>query len=239
MAQTKERQSRMAVSSLHQQPAKSGAGGYNWGSAMDVKDYEPVGVQMNTVTVAPSPVAARVISPTAAQPVGFSIQDSSAFPSLGAPAAGPAVARSWGPTAATVISTTAPAAMTTASPVSSVKLNQGALRPGALDVVDSQHPRNLFAKKAYVKNATEVAVQQPAVIDWSKSGMPPEVMQQVLKAANPAHLGPYAGKPAEPIPLDVLRGRAAFEAKAQFTRLPAQQANYAPKPVIVQQPRKL
>jgi len=43
--QNKDRRSNMATSSVNQPPKKSGAGGsYTWGSATDVTDYEPMGL---------------------------------------------------------------------------------------------------------------------------------------------------------------------------------------------------
>lgn len=239
MALNKERQSRMANSSLFQQPKKAGQGGYNWGGALDVKDYEPVGVVgASNVVVSPMSVASPV-AVAQAQPVTFSVQDTAAFPTLGATAAAPAaVTRSWGPAAAPVAATVAAPSVlgeALASSGAGTARLQANLRPGALDIVGAQHPRNMFAKKANTRTVTEVAVAaQPQTIDWSQSGMPPSVMQQIIKASeSPAHLGPYPGKPAEPIPIDALRSRTVAATTAQYMQPAAPAAlakGYAPKP---------
>lgn len=78
----KDRRSRMAYSTYHQEPKKGGAGGaYTWGTAGDVQDYDPTTVQAieSKVTTAPTPVSQTV----AASPFTGNISSAQQFPSLG------------------------------------------------------------------------------------------------------------------------------------------------------------
>lgn len=79
----KDRRSRMAYSTYHQEPKKGGAGGaYTWGTAGDVQDYDPTTVQAieSKVTTAPTPVSQTV---AAASPFTGNISSAQQFPSLG------------------------------------------------------------------------------------------------------------------------------------------------------------
>merc|ERR1719329_759714 len=147
--------------------------------------------------------------------------DQQAFPVLGTPSTF-ATTQVWGP------------------PQPSIgPLTQASLRPGALDVVGAQHPRNLFAKKPYTQartaTSTVVAQAQEGVIDWNRSGMPAAVMQTIVQSPQAAaHLGPYSGSIASRVPLDVLRVQnAASQAQyQQFTPTNSQQLTQ-PRPVQV------
>eukprot|EP00438_Fugacium_kawagutii_P000038 Skav208224 [mRNA] locus=scaffold3686:111608:114039:- [translate_table: standard] len=80
----KDRRSRMAYSTYHQEPKKGGAGGaYTWGSAGDVQDYDPTALSMpvieSKVTTAPVVVPQAV----AASPFTGNITSAQQFPSLG------------------------------------------------------------------------------------------------------------------------------------------------------------
>lgn len=190
---------------------KGGAGGaYTWGSPMDQAGFESFGVSpVSGVTIASAPATTSTV--VTSQPMNVSIQDASAFPTLGgAPVVSRGPVTSWGPTPATT--------------VGYVTLGESSLRTGALDVVDGTHPRNTFAKKPYIRPATTVATTTNAggMIDWSQAGMPEAVMKQILTASantGNAHLGPY-GQPAPPVALDTLRAAPTVTVQQQM---------YAPK----------
>jgi len=85
----------MVKSSINAPAKKDGAGGsYTWGSAMDVTDYEPVGLaSMNQVVmVGPAPVP----TPAPVRQESVCISDAAQFPSLGSqPAASPLTSARW------------------------------------------------------------------------------------------------------------------------------------------------
>mmetsp|Transcript_20452 Transcript_20452/g.57552 ORF Transcript_20452/g.57552 Transcript_20452/m.57552 type:complete len:290 (+) Transcript_20452:91-960(+) len=94
-AAAKDRRSNMVKSSINAPAKKDGAGGsYTWGSAMDVTDYEPVGLaSMNQVVmVGPAPVP----TPAPVRQESVCISDAAQFPSLGSqPAASPLTSARW------------------------------------------------------------------------------------------------------------------------------------------------
>ena len=65
-----------------------------------------------------------------------------------------------------------------------------------------------------------VAAPQPTVIDWSKAGLSPTVMQSIVSApaVNSVSLGTFS----QSVPLDTLRARTAG-AQAQFSSQTVQQ----------------
>jgi len=203
---------------------KGGAGGsYTWGTPMDVQDYESVGVTGAGVTVAAAPVTMAPI--VSAAPMSVSIQDTSAFPTLGG---SPVVSRgvtTWGP--------------------QKVTLSEDSLRVGAVDMVGAQHPRNMFAKKPYVRPATTIATAPTSsgLIDWSQAGIPDAVVKQILSSnanTGAAHLGPY-GTAAPVVPLETLRTTNAGYVSQQQMYAPKITKFAAPsssKPVVIQQPVK-
>lgn len=200
MAAEQDRRTRMIASSVNQPAKKGGAGGsYTWGSPMDVKDFEPVGIPSGygvvTSPVATSPTA-TVVSPT------FQM-DQAAFPAIGT---GSLPVSTWGTSGVKIVSGSQPTAQFAQQAVLANNL-----RPGALEVIDSTHPRNTFAKKPYIRPATTTIQAAPAgdgLIDWSKAGMPEAMMKAIVTSnAGAAHLGPYQQAAPSVLPLDVLRTR--------------------------------
>lgn len=79
----KDRRSRMAYSTYHQAPKKGGAGGaYTWGSAGDVKDFDPTAVAVIESKVTTAPAVGQA-SPVAGSPFTGNISSAQQFPSLG------------------------------------------------------------------------------------------------------------------------------------------------------------
>jgi len=211
----KDRRTRMVTSSVNAPVKKDGAGGhYTWGGAMDVKDYEPVGLggMTKVITAAPAPVQVPVSQPMQLAPAV--IQDTQQFPALGStvqPTIMPATSARWAAPSAAVYAAPgsvkmAPGAVTqvTTSTVSAQKvvLNGDMLRAG-VPALDAQHPRNAFARKPHKAGggSAEQQIQEAPAIDWTASGTT-AFQQQVIHAvaANPAHLGPYmVAKPAVPL----------------------------------------
>jgi hypothetical protein len=214
----KDRRTRMLVSSVNAPAKKGGAGGgYTWGSVQDVTYLEGQSVTAVGVatTFAATPTNVGVITapaPQVVQPVQVlqapNIMDQSAFPSLGAaPVVSPV--QSWGGSRVMTVGT---GTMVAAAPAA---LSEASLRPGALDVFNSQHPRNMFAKKPYVRPATTLVETaspvQEGLIDWSKAGLPDAVVKSILTSnQGAAHLGPYAMAAPSSVPLEVLRPQATF-----------------------------
>jgi len=209
----KDRRTRMVTSSVNAPVKKDGAGGhYTWGGAMDVKDYEPVGLggMTKVITVAPAPVQVPVGQPVQLAPAA--IQDTQQFPVLGStvqPMIMPATSARWAAPAAAVYAApgtimTAPAAATqvTVSSPTMIAAPKDMLRAG-VPALDAQHPRNAFARKPHKAGGglADQQIQEAPAIDWTASGTT-SFQQQVIHAvaANPAHLGPYTeAKPAAPL----------------------------------------
>jgi hypothetical protein len=218
-----DRRSNMANSTMNAPPKKGGAGGgYTWGSPLDVIDFEPVGVTGSVGVVVGTQSLPIVTSPTAviAGPTTSFQMNQQAFPALGAAPAKVAVS-SWGPGA-----------------MPQTVVSGAAIRPGAVEVVGQQHPRNLFARKARPQQTQVVATQvQGGMIDWSQSGMPVETMQSIVRQA--AHLGPYQTAGTTTLPLDTLRARnIGTTTQIQAVQpMIAKQPIAMQKPTIIQQPR--
>lgn len=215
-----DRRTNMANSSVNAPPKKGGAGGgYTWGSPLDVTDYEPVGVTGSVGVVTQSlPVVSSPTAVAAGTPTSFQMTQQ-AFPNaLGAAPAKVAVS-SWGPGA-----------------LPQTVVSGSAIRQGVS--VGQQQPRNLFARKARPQQTQVVATQvQDGMIDWSKSGMPVETMQAIVRQA--AHLGPYATAGPTTLPLDTLRARNIGTTTQIQAVQPAvaKQPIAMQKPTIIQQPR--
>lgn len=199
-----DRRTRMIHSSVNQPAKKGGAGGsYTWGTALDGQDFLPMGANVASVGVVTAPAPTYVqATPTA----NFQYQQQ-AFPTLGQPV-NQVVNSSWGPP----------------SSVGNQVMAQTSLRTGAIEVVDAQHPRNLFAKKPYMAQRTASAqvanTAQQGMIDWSQAGVPQGVMQSIVQSnAAAAHLGPYASQPVSQVPLTELRMQnlGAQQAYTQYT----------------------
>jgi hypothetical protein len=76
-----------------------------------------------------------------------------------------------------------------------------------------------------------VAAQvQDGMIDWSKSGMPVDTMQAIVRQA--AHLGPYATAGPTTLPLDTLRARNI----GTVSQFQAVQPAILKQPVAMQKP---
>lgn len=188
-----DRRSNMAYGGYKEPAKKDGAGGsYTWGSPLDVT-YESSYTATAGVTLAPAVTVSPMVM---TQSLGVNVMDPVAFPTLGtAPA--PTLTSSWGPATAT---TAVPAVLTAQ-----------ALRPGSLDIVGSQHPRNQFAKKPYIRPVSSVGTTtvQQGQIDWNQ--MPSTVLQQIVQASGPAHLSPYTQAAPTMVPLEQLRPIAAAQ----------------------------
>lgn len=207
---SQDRRSGMANSSVKAPPKKGGAGGsYTWGSALDVTDYESKGLPVTGIGVVTSIGPTVVTSPTAVASPTFQL-DQGAFPTLGATVQ-PRVVSGWGP-----------------GPRTQVTLASTSLRPGALEVIDSTHPRNLFAKKPTVRTGTTTIAKAPVqerTIDWSSTGMPEALVKAVLQPT-PAHLGPY-GQAAVPIAQETLLARNAATQRSLGYQQPTVARSYA------------
>jgi len=93
---SQDRRSNMVTSSVNAHAKKDGAGSYAWGSAMEVTDYEPVGLANSTkvITVMAAPAAAPIMVQQTMPPAVIS--DTQQFPTLGAqPAASPVTSVRW------------------------------------------------------------------------------------------------------------------------------------------------
>jgi hypothetical protein len=192
----KDRRSNMVTSSVNQPPKKSGAGGaYTWGSATDVTDYDPVGLNgMSKVVTSTGPSPTMVQQP-ALQQRSVSITDNSQFPALGNNGAMPAPPQTqWGLVHG---SATQPAAGVNGMAAPKVILGQDMMRAGVEP--NSQHPRNAFVKKAHKQPESTIVQQGTGAIDWTASGTT-AFQQQVMQtfANNPAHLSPYVTQAGQP-----------------------------------------
>jgi len=182
----------MATSSVNQPPKKSGAGGsYTWGSATDVTDYEPIGLNgMSKVVISTGPSPTMVQQPALPQR-SVSLTDHWQFPALGNNGAMPAPTQTqWG-------FVHVPNGM----PAPKVVLGQDMMRAGVQP--DSQHPRNAFVKKPHKQPEGSIIQERtPGAIDWTASGTT-AFQQQVMQALqafanNPAHLSPYVTQTVQP-----------------------------------------
>jgi len=207
MADTKDRHSRMANSSVNQPMKKGGGGTANWGNAA-AEMYDPVGHQHATIATAPTiTVAPAQYVPY--QPMAHSISDPNAFPSLGGTAA-PVVTRAppaaWG-SGVQVVQTAAPL-VTVAYPELQEQNRQGV-------VFDSSHPRNQFAKRPSHGSGQPGAVVQaspPTTIDWSQAGTQTIAQAALHLAAYPGAHGPNAGVSTYPsVPLQQLRAQPVYQ----------------------------
>lgn len=214
----KDRRTRMATSSINQPMKKGGAGAFTWGSAMDVKDYEPVGANVTKISTAPVITMAAPVVTTTPTAMNVCISDSQAFPTLGAAPAAPVVSTSWGPSVQ----------------ASSISIAQAATVRSGVEF-DASHPRNTFARKPHVSTApvvTEV-VAQPA-IDWSGTGVTTLQRQVIQSTNNAAHLNPYQTvQTAQPLTMDQLRASSVMG--AGYPKAPKQVFKQAPR--VIMQPR--
>jgi len=207
----------MVTSSVNAPVKKDGAGGhYTWGGALDVMDYEPVGLGGMTKVSTDSPARAQV---PAGQPVQFApmvIQDAQQFPVLGStaqPTLMPATSARWAVPAAAVYAApgaviTAPGAITwvnTSKPAMTsapkVVVSDDVLHAG-VPALDGQRPQNALARRPHREGGgpAEQQAQEAPAIDWTAYGTT-SFQRHIIHAvaANPAHLGPYAAaRPAAP-----------------------------------------
>jgi hypothetical protein len=238
---TKPRHTNMSHSSINAAPKKDGSGGsYTWGDVAEVTDYELVGFDVNSVGVitAAAPCSRQVAQTVSSAPLDVNLEDQEAFPSLltstmklqkvGKPTSHPPAPEMALPMEDPMdwVIVLAPTANT--------------LRTGALDLVDGQHPRNLFAKKPHVKQAVAERSAQEQNIDWSQAGIPNEVKTQIIKASrNAAHQGVYAKEQAPTLTLDMLRAQNVASSRRENSASRSRQ-NSVPrsrsKPRTIQQP---
>jgi hypothetical protein len=186
---TKHRRSNMAHSTVNASAKKDGAGGsYTWGTAMQTSDYEPFGIDFESIRVTTAYVPNY--SPVADQaPFDIGLEDSDAFPSLSSTKA---------------LEVGAPES---AAP-EEVESDWVVVTPEA----DTSPPNllHLVSKKKQSRRALREGGQKerPMTIDWSQAGIPQEVKMQILKSCmSPTHEGPYAKEHAGSLPLDILRAQ--------------------------------
>jgi len=222
MADTKDRHSRMANSSVNQPMKKGGGGTANWGNAA-AEMYDPVGHQHATVALAPIiTVAPAQYVPY--QPMAHNISDANAFPSLGgtaAPVVSRAPAAAWG-AGMQVVQSAAPM-FTVAYPELQEQNRQGV-------VFDSSHPRNQFAKRPVHASGQTVGVvgaSPPTTIDWSQAGTQTIAQAALHLAAYPGAHGPNAGVSSYPsIPLEQLRAQPVYQQVPQHVQQVVQNPVY-------------
>jgi hypothetical protein len=237
----KPRHTNMIHSSINAAPKKDGAGGsYTWGDAAEVTDYELLGFDANSVGVVTSaaPCSIQVAPTVLPAPLDVKLEDHDAFPSLltsttklqkvGKPT-------SQLPAPELALPMEDPMEWVIVPPPSA-----STLRTGALDSAGGQHPRNLFAKKPYVKQLPAEEFAQERSIDWSQSGIPNEVKTQIIKASrNAAHQGLYTKEQAPALPLDLLRVQNNANRRRENSASRSRQ-NSVPrsrsKPIIIQHP---
>lgn len=220
MSAVKDRQSRMADSSVNAPAKKDGAGGsYTWGSAGDdPTDYiiggEVIGPNVTTVTLEPAVVKNAAPS----QPFAGNLADNRAFPSLsGVIKAQPAAS------GVVQVPTMAPGARAwPASSAPKVVLSAEQLRPGTADIFDSSHPRNVFATRPTTTTTVVQNAGPQMAIDWSSSGIPLEVNRSLVKAGNPSHLGLYQQAATNYVPAQYLRPATAPIQAIRSQRIQAQ-----------------
>jgi len=182
-----DRRTRMVHSSVKAPPKKDGAGGqFTWGSVTDETNYQFVGAgtyqQVSTaqvVTVQPA------MQPAVAQNFQLAGAD---FPTLGS---GPSANLS--PLMLPMTTMAAPIRWGPAPAPTPVILNpETHLRPGLggepSPAFDGQHPRNTFAKRPYLG--------APIPVVELACSSPKDSKAKICEMTNPAHLSPYATKPA-------------------------------------------
>jgi hypothetical protein len=199
----KSRRSNMAHSSVNAPLKKGGAGGsYTWGSVLDITDYELHGFETDFIGVVTSSFA-KWSSEGENQdcaPFDARLDDAEIFPCLPTSAVKPQQS-SLAPMPAEDDSLQLEPA---AEWVIVAPPSMESIRPGALDVVDGQHPRNMLAKRRCSKTAQHSSAQLRA-IDWSEAGIPDQVKRQIIRSGlNASHRGLYS-KDATTIPFEVLR----------------------------------
>mmetsp|Transcript_19137 Transcript_19137/g.31103 ORF Transcript_19137/g.31103 Transcript_19137/m.31103 type:complete len:229 (+) Transcript_19137:90-776(+) len=187
---TKHRRSNMANSTVNACAKKDGAGGsYTWGAAMQTSDYEPFGIDFESIGVTTSYV--QNYSPVADQaPFDVGLDDTDAFPCLPSTKA---------------LEVGAPES---AAPEEVEESDWVVVTPEA----DSSppNPLHLVSKKKQSRRALREGghKERPMSIDWSQAGIPQEVKMQILKSCmGPTHEGPYAKEHAASLPLDILRAQ--------------------------------
>jgi len=221
-ADTKDRRTNMAHSSVNAPPKKDGAGGaYTWGGATDVTDYAPVGVDTSAVGVHTTYVA-QSMSGVPMQTVEYR-HSATDFPVLGTPAQRPSVVN-WAPQAQPIVVHQAVPVATTSG---SVVLAGHEPRPGV--TFDQSHPRNQFAVKPHTAPATTLVTSAPA-IDWSSPGMA-QVNTALVVAGSPSHVSPVnPPRPVQQIPLSVMQAQVRNQVNYAPTVSKSYMAN--PRPIV-------
>jgi len=245
----KPRHTNMIHSSVNAAPKKDGAGGsYTWGGVTEVTDYELIGFDVNSVGVVTmaAPCSRPIVPTVSAATLDVNLEDQEAFPSLLTSTlklqkVGKPTPQTPAPEMALPMGD--PMGDPMEDPMEWVIVpapSASTLRTGALDLVDGQHPRNLFAKKPHVKQAAAEGSAQERNIDWSQAGIPNEVKTQIIKASrNAAHQGVHAKGQAPTVPLDMLRAQNVASSRRENSASRSRQ-NSVPrsrsKPRTIQQP---
>jgi len=202
----KDRQSRMAESSVNAPAKKDGAGGsFTWGSAIDdPTEYvyaEAAGPNVVVMDLAPAVIRA-------AEPYTF-VNTNDNFPTLSG-------ARVGMPVAGGVVQVPSMAPGARAWPASSapkVILSESMLRPGTTDLYDGNHPRNQFAARPQVTRSIGAGPQLS--LDWSSSGIPLEVNRGLIASTTANHQGLYQTTQAQRIPAQYLQPNQVMQAPVQ------------------------
>merc|ERR1712107_585293 len=185
---------------------------------MGVTDFVPSGVQHQTVQVAPVQAAPVQVMQGPVQPLQVDINNNDAFPTLSStPQIIRVVNNTWRPGAS--IASTQPVLATSMNPIRT----SAELGPN--------QPRNTFIKTP--KTASREGSTAVGSIDWSVSGIPPQVTTDITSVH--AHLTPnqVLSCSNKTIPLSVLRAETP---KAQFAP-PAKITPSANRPIVIQQPQ--
>ena len=220
MATERDRRSRMAYSTVNAQPVKGGVG---LGGMEEVYGMPMGPAGMQAVQLAPAPMMSSVVMAAPPQ----SVPTAADFPILAATVVPQQVA--WGPGGGQMI-------IANPTPRSSVVLANMEPRQGV--EFDASHPRNVFAKAPAQR--VVVPATAGAAIDWSSTGMPVGMQQQIIRAGGgAAHVSAFAPvQVANQVPLNVLQAQVG--ATQSFSRqAPPQVSNRSMRSAgMIQQPRR-
>lgn len=169
--------------------------------------------QLNSVSVG-TPLVSAV--PASFTPFDVSLEDQDAFPSLvitrTTGAKDDHASTSW-PQNATVCQASAQEAVPAPTeedwvmvPATSATTQTELVRAGAVEVINGQHPRNLFVKKPRRKQTALQSETEEHAMDWSQVGIPSEVKKQLIHGSlNAAHTGLYGKENTPSLKIDLLR----------------------------------
>jgi len=172
-----DRRTRMIDSSVNASMKKGGGGGYNWGSTMDVTDYEPVSAESEPmVSVGPC------VEESAGQKSWSRrryTNNLDKFPDLSAVTAflnegteRPAI--SWGP------------GMNPKPPCTRAETGTESCRLSTVSF-DAQHPRNQFSRGPRKARSRTSSTDSHMSVDWSAEGADMVRKEMIMFATNSSH----------------------------------------------------